>query len=488
MSIRWRILLASILLGAAGLLVMAWLVVNDVRPHTFGTTEDSLAETAVVLASLLEAQPAEGELSLDALRATMDRALHRPLKARIYDIEKTAVELRVYVTDARGIVRYDSDGGKDEGQDYSTWRDVSRALRGEYGARASRRAPHDAFSSVFYVTVPLRRGEQVVGALSVGKQAKDVKGLVYSLNRKIAVAWLLGLGAATAISLALAAWITRPMERLGAYARDVGAGRRPPLPELGSKELRELGRTLEAMRGALDGRRDVAGYVRGLTHETKAPLSAIRAAAELLDEGLPPEDQRRFLTNIRTEAARLEQLVDRILELSALEARHSLKDVRPLDLAGIFHEVAESAQPIADQKGVALEVQVPAAAVSGATLPVPSGDPLLVRQALLNLVHNSLRWTPPEGRVVVAASATVGDVVLTVSDSGPGVPDYALPHVFEKFYSLAAPGEARGTGLGLPFVREVALLHGGDATLENSPGGGTRACLRFATTAPPRKL
>ena len=133
-------------------------------------------------------------------------------------------------------------------------------------------------------------------------------------------------------------------------------GRRPPLPVLRPQEVAELGTTLESMRDALDGRRDVEGLVRALTHETKAPLSAIRASAELLGEDMPEEDRRRFLESIRAETERLQRLVDRILELSALEARKSLGDVQPLDLAEVGREVAESARPLAAQKRLSLGV------------------------------------------------------------------------------------------------------------------------------------
>ena len=117
-------------------------------------------------------------------------------------VDKEAVELHVYVTDARGIVVYDSDQGREEGHDFSQWRDVNRALQGRYGARASRRDRTDSFSAVFYVALPIRRGDEVVGALAVGKQAQAVKGLLAALNRKIALAGLIALGAAVALSVA----------------------------------------------------------------------------------------------------------------------------------------------------------------------------------------------------------------------------------------------------------------------------------------------
>jgi two-component system sensor histidine kinase CreC len=472
-TVRARLLGAFVLLVAAGLLLMAWLVLKDVRPHTFGATEDSLAETAVMLASLVEVDAAAGGLHLDRLRSTLDVAAHRPIHARIYDLDKKGVDLRVYVTDPKGIVVFDSDGGRDVGRDYSRWRDVHQALSHGYGARATRRDRSDPFSSVFYVAVPLRQGDRTAGVLAVGKQAKDVKLLVTGLNRKIAVAGLVALGTAVGLALLLTQWITLPLRRLGGYAHAVAAGERPPLPPLQTREVTELGQAFETMRDALDGRRDIEGYVRSLTHETKAPLSAIRASAELLEEGPPPGDQRRFLANIRSEAHRLQELVDRILELSALEARRSLSQPVPVSLPALVAEVAASCEPLAAQKELRLSAEAEPEAV------VP-GDPLLLRQALLNLVHNALRWTPRGGQVAVEARALASAVVVVVSDTGPGLAEYALARAFEKFYSLPPPGEAKGTGLGLPFVHEVAVLHGGQARIENRAEGGARAIFTLA--------
>jgi two-component system sensor histidine kinase CreC len=219
--------------------------------------------------------------------------------------------------------------------------------------------------------------------------------------------------------------------------------------------------------------------VRSLTHEIKAPLSAIRASAELLDEEMPLEDRHRFLANIRGEAERLQRLVDRMLELAALEARKKLERTEPLDMATMLRELRQSAEPLARQKGLALSVELD-------TLPMISGDGLLLRQALSNLVLNAIQATPAGGTVRVRAAQDRELVRLTVVDSGPGVPEYALPRVFERFYSVPVGAEATpGTGLGLPFVREVALLHGGEASLENVPGGGARAEI-WIRTAPRR--
>jgi len=106
------------------------------------------------------------------------------------------------------------------------------------------------------------------------------------------------------------------------------------------------------------------------------------------------------------------------------------------------------------------------------------GDPFLVRQALHNLVDNALQFAPPGTAITVSARSEGGRVQLRVHNFGDPIPEFALPRLFERFYSLPRPGtQKKSTGLGLPFVREVALLHQGEATIENARDGGVTASL-----------
>ena len=474
MSIRLTIFLAFLVLIVAGVLTLAHVVVDELTPHTYKAVEESLAETSALLASFVEVRTSPQAISVADLRAALQAALRRDLGATIQELRKRTVDLRVYVTDARGVVLYDSDNGRDEGQDYSRWRDVYWTLRGAYGARASRDVPDDPYSSVHYVAAPIRSNGRIIGALSVGKPVRELRGLIVSLRRKIAYSGAIALAIATVVSLALAHWIARPLTRLADYSAAVAAGKRAPLPAPRGREVAALTRALEAMREALEGKRYVEGYVRSLTHEIKAPLSAIRAAAELLDEAMPPEDRQRFTENIQREAERLQTLVDRMLELSALEARRHVETATPVDLAQVVAEIAESVEPL--RRLNQIQIDTPATA----SVLVVSGDRLLLRQAVLNLVHNAVQAAPPGGTVQIALARDGAQAVVTVTDTGPGVPEFALPRVFERFYSVPLPGhKRRGTGLGLAFVREVAGLHGGSVSLGNRPEGGALATLRL---------
>jgi two-component system sensor histidine kinase CreC len=478
-SVRLRIVLAFVALAGVGLAMLLRWVVIDFRTLPPRASEEAMVDMANVLAALVESQlDGDGRIDTTTLRAALDGALARRFEARIFDLTKGEVSLRVYVTDASGRVLYDSDGGRAEGQDYSRWIDVSRTLAGGYGARATRADARDPFSSVLHVAAPIRRGERTVGVLTVAKPVASVAVFIRTASRRLALAGALTLVLTALLSLGLARWLTLPIERLTAYARSIRAGGRPALPRLAPREIRALGEALEEMRLALEGKRYVEGYVRTLTHEIKGPLSAIRAAGELLAEDLPASERRRFLDNIQSECARLQLMVDRMLALSAVEARQGLETPASIEVAALVREVVASATPLAEQRGIRLEAPLPGEEI---TL---RGDTFLVRQALFNLVQNALDFTLAGGLVTVTAKAGSREVDLIVRDTGLGIPEYALPRVFERFYSARPPDAPVGVGLGLAFVRQVAILHGGDAALANRPEGGAVATLRLPLSTP----
>jgi two-component system, OmpR family, sensor histidine kinase CreC len=469
-SIRTRLILAFLLVTAASFYALIVWIIDDIRPRYLESMEESMVDTAAILAAFLETHPAVDGPAMDDLRRTFDVAVRREFQARIYGLTKTGLNTRVYVTDATGTVIFDSDHGRDEGRDYSRWNDVYLTLRGKYGARTSPRDPAVPDSEVLYVAAPVRAADgTIAGVLSVGRPADNVTQFVQTARRKIIIGAVVAAAVTVLLGILVSVWVTRPVRRLTAYAQAVRDGRKPPPPAPGRTEMAVLAGAFEEMRETLEGRTYVEDYIQTLTHEMKSPLSAIRGAAELLDEEMPGEQRRRFLANIRTETDRLRALVDRLLHLAALERRQGLKDVEPVDLAELAREVADSLGPIIDARNITCDLRLD---------PVPAvpGELFLLRQAVVNLLQNAVNFTPPGGRITVALAAIGGRASLTVTDNGPGIPAFAADKVFDRFYSLPNPHTGqKGTGLGLTFVREAALLHGGTVTLASAPDGGTVA-------------
>jgi two-component system sensor histidine kinase CreC len=274
------------------------------------------------------------------------------------------------------------------------------------------------------------------------------------------------------LAVILSVWLVRPFGVVADYVRYVRAQRSFSLPRLGRRALGAIGEAYDEMRDALAGRNHVTGYVQTLAHELKSPLSAIRGAAELLREpAMPADDQQRFLGNIERETQRIQELVDRMLELAALESRRSLDQVEPVALKPLLEEMVASAQGSGAARSITVRLEAPEPAAV-------DGDAFLLRRAVSNLLDNALDFSPQGGTVRVALVVQGRSVAIEVRDQGPGIPAYADEKVFEKFFSLARPHtHKRSTGLGLPFVKEIAELHHGRVSLRNLPDGGALAQL-----------
>jgi two-component system sensor histidine kinase CreC len=478
MSLRAKILLVF----AGGLLLgfgaFAFSVRDRLRQSYGQNAEELMVDTAHVLAALVEQESAgvPDPPSTAALERLWTAYKARPIRAQLFELEKVGPALDLYVTDARGIVRYSSENAADVGRDFSRWRDVRLTLAGRYGARSTRRDPSDKRTSVFYVGAPIHDASgRIVGSLSLVKHRESVAGMIEGALRKMLWLGLLVVAMTLAMGALLFQWITLPLGRLEAYVRSISAGRQTPLPPLRGGEIGELGRAFEEMRVAVEGKKEVERMAQALSHELKSPLSAIQGAAELLREEVSPVQKERFLTNILGESQRAHAVVERLLEVTALESRSALERRETLCLRGAVDAAREGLLGLFGPRRIRVSVE-------GGERVEMEGDPFLVQQAIRNVLQNAIEFSPEETEVRVRIERAAGEARVVVEDAGAGVPDFARPRLFEKFFSLERPSTGRkGSGLGLSFVQEVMTLHGGRVGVESplSERGGTRVLLAF---------
>lgn len=483
MNIGLRILLGYFLIVAVAALLLGRVFLQEVKPGVRQAMEDTLVDTANLLAEqakddLLAGRMADGRFA-EHVRTLTDR----DLGAEIWGFNKRKVSTRIYVTDARGIVVFDS-SGEDVGEDYSRWNDVYLTLRGQYGARSSRSDPADESSSVMHVAAPIKLREQgrerIVGVLTVAKPNQTIAPFI-ARSQGVILRWgSVLLGVALVIGLVAAWWLSRQLGALRRYADAVTAGERASPPD-SAGEFGDLGRALETMRAKLEGKQYVEQYVHALTHELKSPLAAIRGCAELLESASLPSaapmseaDRARFVATIRAQSERMAEMIDKLLALAAVEHRQRIEQPQMLDLRTIADEAAERIAPKFAQKSLRLDVIED----SGARGLRVSGDAFLLRQSLLNLLENAADFAPPGSTVELRLRRDADRIGVDVCDRGPGVPDYALDRAFERFYSLPRPeGGSRSSGLGLCFVAEAVELHGGTVALANRDEGGAVASM-----------
>jgi two-component system sensor histidine kinase CreC len=466
-----RIFLGYFAIVALAGLLLSQVFVAQVKPGVRQAMEDTLVDMANVLAELAADDLVAGRIDEGRFAGRVRALQRRDLGARIWGFPKRAASYRVYVTDARGIVVFDSEG-RDVGRDYSRWRDVHLTLQGRYGARSSP-DPDAPGSSVMHVAAPVRDATgRIAGVLTVAKPNRLIDPFIQR-SQSVVLRWGgVLLGAALLVGILAAWWLSRELTKLRGYAQAVTAGERVPLPRTAG-EFADLGRALETMRDRLEGRQYVERYVHALTHEMKSPIAAIRASAELLEQPMPAEDHARFAGSIRAQTERLASMIDRMLALAAVEHRRVLDDPRPVDVAELLARVHDDVRDRLDARGQRLAVD----ASPGLRV---TGDAFLLRQALVNLVENASDFSPRDAAVELDVRLTDGHAAVRVRDRGAGVPDFAVGRVFERFYSLPRPdGSSRSSGLGLSFVAEVAQLHGGSARLASREGGGTDAVIEL---------
>ena len=437
-------------------------VQQQLRPGMRQVLEDTLADNAQILAASLAPTLKNGDIHNPAWQAALRADLARPRSVHIYQNHKTANHQQLIITDAHGIVLYHSDT-TEIGKDYSRWNDILRTLRGEYGARSS----HGADGSTMYVAAPIRDSDgQLLGIVSLGKPSADIQPYQTQSQRELRRSGALYLAASLALIALLTLWIRRSINLVRRYA--TAHAPIPPAPRFHlASELNRLTDAIGNMRRELEDRDYVTRYIETLTHELKSPLTAITTSAELLQDDLPAADRAHFAANIAQQSNRLHELVRRLLELSRLEKAPLNK--QPIDITPLWQKLTHAQQARLAQKHLSLRTDLPPLTLRA--------DPFWLEQSLANLLDNAIHAAPDGSALTFTATQTRRHISLSLHNRTVApVPDYALPRLFERYYTL---NRKENSGLGLTLVAETMQRHGGSATAENHADG-----LRITLTFP----
>ncbi len=464
MSLNLRIFLAYFFIVGVAISLLLNVLLSELKPGVRQSTEDALVDMSNLLAEVVTTDFIAGQIGEQNFASSMDRFLKRSYPARISSIDKARSLIRVYITDARGTVIYDSSKVA-LGQDYSQWNDVYLTLRGKYGARSTQSDPDDEFSTVMHVAAPIRNGEEIVGVLTVAKPNVTVQPFIDIAREKIQTRGVLLVLLSVIVAVALSWWLTSSIRRLVRYSDEIGQGKRLPVPKLRETELAKLADSIDNMRRQLEGKEYVEKYVHALTHELKGPVSAIKGAAEIIGPQMPAQDLTRFMGNIQYEVDRIDEMINRLLALVAVERTETLEQIESVDLVEVIKSVLESKQLLLREKALKSSCTLPAQAVT-------SGDRFLLTQLVDNILQNAIDFSLEDGVITIEISCD-DRLVLTVRDFGIGIPDYAIGKIFDRFYSLARPAsQKKSSGLGLCFVKQITDLHDGKITVENQQDAG----------------
>ncbi len=334
--------------------------------------------------------------------------------------------------------------------------------------------------------LPLSQGDVTWGYLEAGVSLGRLDQSMARLRLVLAVMSLVGLLAALIGGWAIAGSALQPVAAMASTARAIalsrGFSRRLPEPKR-RDELGQLGTTFNEMLASLDeAYRGQQRFVADASHELRAPLTAIQGNLELLDRTPPLDGEARAeaLAYLQHETRRMSRLVGDLLVLARADAGQPLK-VQRVELDRLALEVFRDIRVLA--KGQKLSVQQ-------LDQVQVQGDPDRLKQLLMILMNNAIKYTPGQGEVRLGLRAEPGAAAVFVADTGIGIDQEDLPHLFERFYRAdkARGRDSGGTGLGLSIAKWIAERHGGQISVESTPGEGSTFTVRLPLLQPRQKL
>ena len=323
--------------------------------------------------------------------------------------------------------------------------------------------------------------EVVVNGTDVGSVRLGFGSPPDSGAQQIAWTWIIVAAVAALLVAVVVAWfvtrrISAPLVRLSGVARQFAAGdrevRAADSDAAAPGELGELARSFDATADAVArSERIRQSMAADIAHELRTPLAALQAGLEELEDGLVPPEHHR-LASLHAQSVRLGRIVEDLSELSAAETVGLSLHQELVDIGRLASDAVSSAAPALDAAGL----EVTTAIESGVVI---EGDADRLHQAFGNLLSNCARFCRPGDRVAVSVQAEGSMAEVVVADTGPGISDSELPHVFERLWRGTADSGTAGLGIGLAIVREVVDAHGGTVDVASDGSSWTRFSLRL---------
>lgn len=461
-SIRSRLTVNFLAIIAAVMIITSLFLYNQLERFFVNNMLDSLTRTGI------EA----GESAAGLLRNPIDITLR--LSAHADSVSRLAGARVIFVNSQMEVIADSVRVGGLLGQTLDR-EEIATALAGEVGSSVL--VSELTGQRVVQVAVPiLGEGSDVIGVVFLSGSLHELyggdqmPGILGRLRNYLLLAMLLAAAVVGGGSVLLARRFTGPLEVLAKAARRMGEGKLDQQIVVSSRdEIGYLAEQLNIMAARLNYyTSSLKHFASNVSHELRTPLASLSLITKSMkDYDMEPEQRKEFLDDLDQELDRLIALVHDLLELTKLE--EGIKRTVTFCLAELLSEMAAQLTPRFERQDVRLITDLP-------PLPVwVDGSPLLIRQAVHNLLDNALNYTSAGGWIRISVWLEHRWTGVKIEDTGIGIPEKDLPNLFERFYRVeqARTREAGGTGLGLAIVKETILAHGGKIWVESKEGAGS---------------
>jgi heavy metal sensor kinase len=455
LSIRWRlavVIAAAMIITLVAMFIALGLALENILRSDLDESLQSDSDQVLARVTV------SGAVSEEALQAIADSYAGDTLRSSF------VVVFRTEEGDVIGAT-----GGINAAPFALSEEDLARVLR---GGTVTKTVHVDGEGDLRIRSVRLSAGGEVAGVAQVGQSAEFINSTVRDIQRVLVIVAVAGVLAAIAIGYWLARSAVQPLQRVAAVAAEIEASdlSRRIGAERAPAEVQQLADTFDGMLDRLERafgqQRD---FVMDMSHEIRTPLTALRGNIDvlLLDDSLDA-DAREQLERMSGEVQRLVRLTSNLLYSAHAEAGREVAR-QSVDLDALCLEVARQARPLRPEVALRMGEEDQVTVV---------GDRDLLKQLVLNLVDNALKYTPEGGTVTLSLRKEGEMAKVVVEDNGPGIPPEQLPHIFERMYR-AENGRRRtsGAGLGLAISRWIASAHGGTIEVESEVGKGSKFTL-----------
>ena len=451
-SIQFKFALSYLVLIVVILGFLNTYPVFAAQEMVFKAKQSSLQNQATIISSAVSSL---GELTADGVEQVMDMLDENGLT-------------RVMITDRDGLILYDTESQSDTPQ-YAMIQELVLALKGKDVYVWSYRG--GAFRTT--AAVPIMYRNVIIGGVYLydydGAQGIIITGLQQNLLRISLV--LLGL--ALLLSMLLSRAMTRRISRLitgiGKLRKGEYSAR---VPISGRDELATLATAFNDMTQRLETTDEMRRrFVSDASHELKTPLASIKLLTDSIvqNEDMDTETVREFVQDIGTEADRLARITEKLLALTRMDNSTADLSMRSdIDLADVITDALHMLTPLADKQNISIHLVMEQGCIVRST-----ADEMY--QVLFNLVENAIKYNVPEGKIWIRARKSKEDAVVTIEDTGIGIPEKDRQRIFDRFYRVdkARSREAGGAGLGLSIVRDTIVANRGTISVDGRPEGGT---------------